>query len=68
MRAKTPDQVRKEFNNRGESFSEWARANGFHVQQVFEVLSGRHRCIRGDAHRIAVKLGLKRRTVEPPQT
>jgi len=59
MSLRTPDEVRAEFKRKGVSISQWAAANGFTVNMVFEVLAGRKKGVRGQAHRIAVKLGLK---------
>ena len=67
MRTKTAGQVKKGLVARGQSVSGWARANGFKPQQVFEVLAGRHRGLRGSAHKIAVLLEMKRGTVEPAE-
>ena len=53
------DVARAAFFDRGESVTDWARANGFRKEMVYAVLSGRAACKRGDSHRIAVKLGLK---------
>ena len=58
-RAKTAAEVRGEFMRTGTSVSEWARANGFHPNLVFEVLEGRVKARRGKSHRIAVLLGMK---------
>ena len=59
MNLRTSDDVRKEFNRKGISIASWASANGFETNLVFEVLSGRKKGIRGQSHKIAVKLGLK---------
>lgn len=59
MTLRTPDEARAEFQRQGVSISSWALANGFSTNLVFEVLSGRKKCTRGQAHNIAVKLGLK---------
>jgi|JTFO01.1.fsa_nt_gb gp16 family phage-associated protein len=59
MSLRTPDEVRAEFKRKGVSISQWAAANGFTVNMVFEVLAGRKKGVRGQSHRIAVKLGLK---------
>ncbi len=59
MSLRTADDVRAEFQRKGVSISSWAIANGFSTNLVFEVLAGRKKCIRGQAHNIAVKLGLK---------
>jgi gp16 family phage-associated protein len=59
MSLRTADEVRAEFHRQGISISRWALANSFSTNLVFEVLSGRKKCTRGQAHNIAVKLGLK---------
>lgn len=56
---RTPDEIRAEFKRKGVSISSWALANGFSTNLVFEVLSGRKKCIRGQAHKVAVMLGMK---------
>lgn len=56
---RTPEEARAELQRKGITVSEWALANGFSVPIVFEVLSGRRKCIRGQSHRIAVALGIK---------
>lgn len=48
-----------DFIRSGKSVSSWARANGFNVRLVHEVLSGRKLGRRGDCHKIAVLLGMK---------
>ena len=53
------DEVRKEFARRGLSISAWARAKGFSVQLVYQVLRGKKQCLRGQSHEIAVRLGIK---------
>lgn len=55
----TPDQVKKRFRQRGQTFSSWARENGFRPNQVLRVLNGFDKGHYGKAHEIAVKLGLK---------
>ncbi|HJW23770.1 MAG TPA: DNA-binding protein [Rhodocyclaceae bacterium] len=59
MATRTADEARAELQRQGVSISSWAIANGFSTNLVFEVLAGRKKCIRGQAHNIAVKLGLK---------
>ena len=51
--------IRQEFARRGVSISAWARAHGYSKQLVYQVLAGRKRCVRGQCHEIAVRLGLK---------
>lgn len=59
MSLRTPAEARAELQRKGISISQWAAANGFSVNMVFEVLAGRKKGVRGQAHNIAVKLGLK---------
>lgn len=56
---RTPEDVRAEFQRKGVSIAQWSTANGFNTNMVFEVLSGRKKGVRGQAHKIAVTLGLK---------
>lgn len=55
----TPDQVKARFRQRGETISQWARDQGYKPNKVIRVLNGFDKGHRGDAHVIAVKLGLK---------
>ena len=55
---RTPDEVRAELQRQGVSITQWAIANKFSPNLVFEVLGGRKKGARGQAHDIAVKLGL----------
>lgn len=59
---KTPEQVKAEFLRKGISVRGWAMANGFNPSLVHEILSGRNNrpCTRGQSHKIAVRLGLKK--------
>jgi len=63
MKASIPgakaDAIRQEFARRGVSISAWARTHGYSRQLVYQVLAGRKRCVRGQSHEIAVRLGLK---------
>jgi gp16 family phage-associated protein len=52
-------EVRHEFEIRGLSVAAWARAHGYSSALVYQVLSGKKRCLRGQSHEIAVRLGLK---------
>lgn len=53
-------EVKNLFLNSGISVSEWARVRGFSVGLVYQILDGKRRCERGQSHRIAVELGLKK--------
>ena len=55
----TPDQVKDQFQQRGQTFAEWARNNGYRVNDVYRVLNGQAKAKFGRGHEIAVKLGLK---------
>ncbi len=56
---KTPDQVKAWLDRHGVSVSEWSRLHGFAPATVYAVLSGRCTGRRGQAHRVAVALGIK---------
>ena len=61
---KTRAQVREEFASKGWSISAWARDNGYSPNMVIAIITDddrnpRLKCLRGDAHNIAVELGLK---------
>jgi len=55
----TPEQLKADFEARGESFANWARENGYLPNKVYRVVNGLDKAKRGRAHEIAVKLGLK---------
>lgn len=58
-KTRTPDEAREELKRKGVSVTAWALANKFSPNLTYEVLAGRKKCLRGQAHNIAVKLGLK---------
>lgn len=53
------DRARRELDEAGISVSEWARANNFSRATVVDVLLGRRAGHHGEAHRVALALGLK---------
>lgn len=55
----TNDSARKNFNINGETIRDWAVQHNFSVGLVYQVLNGKRKCLRGQSHQIAVKLGLK---------
>lgn len=59
QKALTPDEVRDAFRQRGETFTAWARKHGWKVKAVYRVLNGADKGHFGQAHDIAVALGLK---------
>lgn len=56
---KTPDQVKEEFKKQGITTVQWAKDHGFPLYAVYRVLCGINKCHRGQAHEIAVALGIK---------
>jgi gp16 family phage-associated protein len=55
----TPEDVKRRFEQAGETISGWAGKHGFPKDAVYAILNGRIRGKRGQAHSIAVALGLK---------
>lgn len=53
------EDIRNEFRVRGISIAAWARSRGYSPQLVYQVLTGRNPCSRGQSHAIAVALGIK---------
>ena len=51
--------IREEFRKAGVTLSEWARAHNFSRMTVVDVLRGHRVGLRGEAHRVAIALGLK---------
>lgn len=54
------DQVKKRFEQEGKTFTGWARDNGFSPRTVIAVVNGVNKGRRGQAHEVAVALGLKK--------
>ncbi|WP_432719873.1 DNA-binding protein [Jeongeupia wiesaeckerbachi] len=59
MKLRTPDEARAALEAQGISITQWAIANKYSPNLVFEVLGGRKKCVRGQSHEIAIKLGIK---------
>lgn len=59
QRLRTPEQVRRWFAENGISQAEWSRKNGFSHCVVRDLLRGKRRGLRGEAHRAAIALRLK---------
>jgi gp16 family phage-associated protein len=55
----TPQQAKDEFIAKGECPAHWADQHGFSRSLTYQVLNGRSAMRRGEAHQIAVKLGIK---------
>jgi len=56
---KTREAVRAELIRRGKSIADWSRDNGCNADIVRGVLLGRLKGNRGEAHKVAVLLGIK---------
>lgn len=58
-----PEQARQAARTRlelrGISVKDFAIENGLHPSTVYAVLNGQKKCLRGEAHRAAVLLGIK---------
>lgn len=67
LRLKTRQEVLEEFDQEGQTISGWALAHDFSVSNVYAVLAGKTHGRRGESHRIAVALGLKRGKTTPVQ-
>ena len=55
----TPEQIKKNFRQQGITITQWAKENGYTRHAVYRVLNGFDKAYYGNAHEIAVKLGLK---------
>ncbi len=54
------EAIRRQFYEHGVTVADWARERGFDAHLVYSVLNGRSRAQRGESHRIAIALGLKK--------
>lgn len=61
-------RARARFSRTGYSIQKWARELGVNPRMVTEVLSGRKKGVRGQAHKIAVALGIKDGVIVPDGT
>lgn len=52
-------QVREEFSASGISIAEWCRNNNVSPDLVYRILKNNRIPIRGESHKIAIKLGIK---------
>ncbi|AVO33026.1 DNA-binding protein [Ottowia oryzae] len=73
MPLKTRQQIRADFAHKGVSVSDWARKRGYSVTVVWAIINDKednpkYKCLRGQAHDIAVDLGLKQGTSRPVAT
>lgn len=61
-------QVRDKFDESGVTISGWAKAQGFAYCTVIDVLHGRRAGHHGEAHRVALALGIKKGRVADAAT
>jgi len=57
-------KAREYFNRTGQTLTGWAKKHGYSPCMVSAVLNGKTKCMRGQAHEIAVKLGIKDGVIE----
>lgn len=57
-------EAKASFHRTGKSVVSFAKENGFCPALVYMVLSGSRPGLRGQSHRIAVKLGIKNGVIE----
>lgn len=55
----TADELKAQFRAQGKTFTAWANENGYRRNAVYRVVNGFDKALYGQAHEIAVKLGLK---------
>lgn len=58
---RSPEEARQWLRDNGMSVSEFARSNGFSRDAVNDLVIGRSQGERGEAHRAAIALGMKRK-------
>ena len=59
----TPEQVREQMDRQGVSIADFSRKHRLNKNLVSDLLNGRKKGKRGEAHRAAVLLGIKEGTV-----
>ena len=52
-------EAREQLGRLGITTKEWAEQHRFNPSTVYAVLNGQKKCLRGEAHRAAVLLGIK---------
>lgn len=56
----TAQQVKAKFEREGKTLTQWAKENEFSYRTVIAVVNGTNKGKYGEAHRVAVALGLKK--------
>ena len=59
--------ARERLSKLGLSAKEWAERNELSPSTVYAVLNGQQKCLRGEAHRAAVLLGIKDGVTDKPE-
>lgn len=59
LTSRTAAEAKAEMHRKGIPVTDWARANNISPFVVFQLLSGKVKGTRGEAHRAAVLLGMK---------
>lgn len=67
---RTRQEVREDFARKGQSITAWAKSKGYTPNTAIAILSDddkspKYKCLRGEAHKIAVALGLKEGEIDP---
>ena len=57
-------KARAAITDSGESIAEWSRRNDLDLQMVGHVLRGSLKATRGEAHRVAIALGLRKKVAK----
>jgi gp16 family phage-associated protein len=60
----TPEQARADLERKGISIADFCRKHGLNKNLVSDLLNGRSKGRRGEAHRAAVLLGIKDGEIE----
>ena len=60
----TTEQARAALDRKGVSLAEFSRKNSLNKNLVSDLLNGRKKGLRGEAHRAAVLLGIKDGVIE----
>jgi gp16 family phage-associated protein len=55
----TPEQARADLDRKGQSIADFSRKHGLNKNLVSDLLNGRKKGKRGEAHKAAVLLGIK---------
>lgn len=63
----TPEQVKQSFKQRGITVTQWAEDHGYRRNAVYRVLNGADKAHYGQAHEIAVALGMKPQPENSPR-